>query len=84
MPQPKATAPIRMTFNPAATCRDEQCGWSRGDNPVTRDEAKQHTIQTGHETEVVVEDVTVYRREPAMTAAKAATPSVAEQKSGDR
>lgn len=61
--KPKVSAALRVTYNPAASCRVQGCTWEYPSSQATRKLAKRHALNTGHEVEVLVEDLTIYRRE---------------------
>ena len=58
----KAQMQAQVQFQPYAECENEGCGWERDPGPTTRDEAKRHVVETGHDVIVTVENRTLYKR----------------------
>jgi hypothetical protein len=60
MPKPKVVTLLHATYVPDAKC--EQCVWERSGNEA-RQEARAHTLETGHQTRVETLTVTRYVRD---------------------
>lgn len=52
---------LGIVMTPRADCQG--CDWNRPPGPVSRDQAKWHVKQTGHEVIVTVEKRDLYARE---------------------
>jgi len=57
----KVIRALSVTYNPAADCLAEDCGFATPLSPDARNQAKMHVKATGHEVRVITETVDLYR-----------------------
>lgn len=62
MAEPKAKTLLQATYLPLAEC--DSCDFKAADEQA-REQAKAHTVETGHLTRVTFETTTVYGRDDA-------------------
>lgn len=77
MARAKVYPSLRVTLRPYARCTEQECPWAMGVSNAARDGAKHHTATTGHDTEVIIQEVTFYKRREIATEQPGAPEAVA-------
>lgn len=54
---------VSMAMQPYAVCAEDSCPWEREESSISREQAKQHVRDSGHEVVVVTAKRDLYRRE---------------------